>query len=110
MLLISWCQASTSLWFYYLPFLKRGFPGSSIGKEFSYNTGDPGSIPGSRRSAGKGIGYTLQYSGLENSMDSPWGHKESDRTERLSLSLPQTAWFERYTNYIAPGLPWWLRR
>ena len=40
---------------------------------------------------------------------SPWGHKESDRTERLSLSLPQTAWFERYTNYIAPGLPWWLR-
>ena len=30
----------------------------------------------------------LQYSGLENSMDcSPWGHKESDTTEQLSLSL-----------------------
>ena len=28
-----------------------------------------------------------QYSGLENSVDySPWGHKESDMTERLSLS------------------------
>ena len=26
------------------------------------------------------------YSGLENSMDSPWGHQELDTTERLSLS------------------------
>ena len=33
----------------------------------------------------KGIGHPLQYSGLENSMDSPWGRKESDMTERLSL-------------------------
>ena len=30
---------------------------------------DPGSIPGSGRSAGEGKGYLLQYSGLENSMD-----------------------------------------
>ena len=35
----------------------------------------------------KGIGYPLQYSGLENSMDYPWGPKESDTTERFSLSL-----------------------
>ena len=27
------------------------------------------SIPGSGRSAGEGIGYPLQYAGLENSMD-----------------------------------------
>jgi len=28
----------------------------------------------------------ITHSGLENSMDySPWGHKESDTTERLSL-------------------------
>ena len=33
----------------------------------------------------KGKGYPLQYSGLENSMDSPWGLKELDTTERLSL-------------------------
>ena len=32
--------------------------------------GDPASIPGSGRCAGEGIGYLLQYSGLENSMDS----------------------------------------
>ena len=29
-------------------------------------------------------GYPLQYSGLENSMDSPWVRRESDTTERLS--------------------------
>ena len=30
-------------------------------KDFSSNAGDPGLIPGSGRSAGKGIGYPLQY-------------------------------------------------
>ena len=46
-----------------------GFPGSSVGKESTCNAGDPGSTPGSGRSPGEGIGYPLQYSGLENSMD-----------------------------------------
>ena len=39
-----------------------GFPGSSAGKESTCNAGDPGSIPGSGRSPGEGIGYPLQYS------------------------------------------------
>ena len=39
-----------------------GFPDSSIGKESTCNAGDPGSIPGSGRFAGEGIGYPLQYS------------------------------------------------
>ena len=39
-----------------------GFPGSPAGKESSCNAGDPGSIPGSGRSSGEGIGYPLQYS------------------------------------------------
>ena len=38
------------------------FPGSSAGKESACNAGDPGSIPGSRRSAGEGISYLLQCS------------------------------------------------
>ena len=38
-----------------------GFPDSSVGKESACNTGDPGSTPWSRRSAGEGIGYPLQY-------------------------------------------------
>ena len=33
------------------------------------NAGDMGLIPGLGRSPGKGKGYPLQYSGLENSMD-----------------------------------------
>ena len=39
-----------------------GFPDSSVGKESACNAGDPGSIPGSGRSPGKGIGYPLQSS------------------------------------------------
>ena len=39
-----------------------GFPGSSAGKESACNEGDPGSIPGSGRFPGEGIGYPVQYS------------------------------------------------
>ena len=38
-------------------------------KESACNVGDPGSIPGSERSPGKGNGNPLQYSCLENSTD-----------------------------------------
>ena len=62
-----------------------GFPDGSAGKESACNVGDLG---------GEGNSYPLQYSGLENSMDrGTWqamvhkGHKESDKTERLSLSV-----------------------
>ena len=37
-------------------------PSNSAGKESACNAGDPDSISGSERSAGKGIGYLLQYS------------------------------------------------
>ena len=103
-----------------------GFPGSSAGKKSTCNAGDPSSIPESRRSAGEGIDYQLQYSWASlvvhtinnlpavqetwvnpwvgkipwsgerlpipvvwprdfQGLYSPWGHKESDTTERLSL-------------------------
>ena len=48
---------------------RHGFLDSLVGKESACNVGNPGSIPGSGRSPGEGIGYPLQYSGLENSMD-----------------------------------------
>ena len=35
---------------------------SLLGKESTWNAGDPGSIPESGRSTGEGIGYPLQYS------------------------------------------------
>ena len=49
--------------------LFRDFPGGSDGKASACNVGDLGSIPGSGRSSGKGNGYPLQYSCLENPMD-----------------------------------------
>ena len=51
------------------PQLIIGFPDSSGGKEFACNAGDLGSIPVLGRSPGEGKGYSLEYSGLENSMD-----------------------------------------
>ena len=71
-----------------------GFSGGSSGKESACNVGDPGSISGLERSPGEGNGYPLQYSCLENPMDrgacglySPWGRKELDTTEQITLSL-----------------------
>ena len=72
-----------------------GSPGSSDGKESACNAGDLGSIPGLERSPGEGHGYPLWYSCLENSMDwgawwaiVSWGHKGSDTTEQLILTVP----------------------
>ena len=39
-----------------------GMNDSSVGKESACNAGDPDLIPGSGRTPGEGIGYTLQYS------------------------------------------------
>ena len=61
---------------------ERGFPDSSVGKESTCNAGDSSLIPGSGKSAGEGLGYPLQYSGLENSMDCiVHGVAESNMTE-----------------------------
>ena len=46
-----------------------GFPCGSAGKEFAFNVGDLGLFPGLGRSPGEGKGHSLQYSGLENSVD-----------------------------------------
>ena len=113
---------------------QQGFPHSSVGKESACNAGDPGSIPGSGRSPGEGIGYPLQYSwaslvvqlvknpptmqetgfnpwlgkipwrrerlptpvfwpGEFHGLYNPWGHRESDTTERLSLATKQQGCF-----------------
>ena len=60
---------------------------SKAEKEDPCSVGDLGLTPGLGRSPGDGKGYPLQYSGLENSMECPWGCKESDTTELLSLHL-----------------------
>ena len=74
-----------------------GLSGGSAGKEpplpHPRSAGDLSSIPGLGRSPGEGKGYPLQYSGLH----SPWGRKESDTTERPSLT--QELW---HTGLAAP--------
>ena len=71
-----------------------GFLGGSDGKESACNEGDLGSVPGLGRCPGGGNGNTFQYSHLEEPMNrgawqaySPWGQKESDMTEKQTLSI-----------------------
>ena len=51
-------------------YIHMGFPHSSVSKESACNAGHLGLIPGLGRSPGEGNGNPLQYSCLENSMDS----------------------------------------
>ena len=67
-------------------------------KESTWNARDPGSVPGLGRSPGEGNGYLFHCFCQENSMNrgswqagitsdpSPWGCKELDMTEKLTLS------------------------
>ena len=71
-----------------------GFPGGSDSKESACSGGDLGSTPGLGRALGGGHGNPLQYPCLDNPYRlrslggySPWGHKESSMTERLSTDL-----------------------
>ena len=69
------------------------FPGGLDSKDSTCKLGDLGLISGLGRSPGGGHGSPLQYSCLESPHGqrslvgySPWGHKGSDRTERLSAA------------------------
>ena len=48
----------------------KGLPGGSDSKESACSAGNLGLIPGLGRFPGEGKGYPLEYSGLENSVDS----------------------------------------
>ena len=56
---------------------------AQVVKEYACNEGDLPSVPGLGRSPGKGKGYPLQYSGLENSMDCIV-HRVAESRTRLS--------------------------
>ena len=66
-----------------------GFPGGSV-KNPPVIAGNMGSIPGSRRSPGKGNGYSLQYSCLENSRyRGAWRATDHGVTKSAQCTMPK---------------------
>ena len=69
----------------------KGYPGSSDSKESACNAGDLGLILGSENPLKKGIVITPGFLPGESHGQkglvgySPWGHKELDTTEQLTL-------------------------
>ena len=76
-----------------------GFPDSSDGKESACKVGDQGSIPGQEDPWRMEWQPTLVLLPGESHGQrslagcSPWGRKESDTTERLTLSLAKFSFY-----------------
>ena len=81
-----------------------GPPDSSVGKESTCNAGDSSLISGSGRSHGKGIGYPLQFSGLENSMDciAHGVAKSWTQLNDFHFTWAPTCYFYHPNNYMGP--------
>ena len=83
--------------------------------EFICNAGDLGSIPGLGRSPGEGKGYPLQYSGLENSMDSTvhgvaksWKRLSNFHFHFTSMSATLVSkWFNDFSSQRFGSTPSW---
>jgi len=82
---------------------KLGFPDSSVGKESSYNTGDPSSIPGSGKStrlptpvflgfpcgsAGKESACNVGYPGLITGLGRSPGERKGYYSSILAWRIP----------------------
>ena len=90
----------------------QGSPRGRVVQALPAKAGDAvnsSSIPGPERSSGVGNGNPLQYSCLENSMErrslagySPWGCKESDKTEHARTS--QTPMWSQRSQLTFGGL------
>ena len=72
----------------------------SAGKVSACNVGDMNLIPGLGRSPGEGKGYLLQYSGLENPMDSIVHDFVKSWTQLSDFHFPTTYIFLGLTSFI----------
>ena len=84
------------------------FPDSSVGKESACNAGDPGSIPGSRRSPGEGIGYPLQYfwaSVVVQLVQNPPAMQDT-WVQSLGWEDPLEKGKATHSSILAWGVPW----
>ena len=64
-------------------------------KESACNSGDPNSIPGSERSRGEGIGYTLQYS---------WASLEAQTVKNMPAMWETWVWFIGWEDPLEKGM------
>ena len=80
-----------------------GFPCGSAGKESACHGGDLGLIPGLGRFPWRSerLPTPVFWPGEFHGLYTPWGHKESDTTEQLSLSLP---WAGRQGEDVGGGV------
>ena len=93
------CLGTTFLW---------GFPGSSAGKEFTCNAGEPSWILGSGRSAGEGIGYPLQCSWaslVAQLVKNPPAMRET-WVRSLGWEDPLEKGMATHSSILAWGIPW----
>ena len=72
---------------------------SLVAQLFTCNMGDLGLIPGLGRSPGKGKGYPLQYSGLENSIDSTVHRVAKSRRRLRDFHFTSTSIISSRQNY-----------
>ena len=80
---------------------EEGFPGGSEVKASACKAGDPGSIPGSRKSPGEGNGKPPQYSCLENPMDRGTWQATVHGITRVRHDL---ATKQRHQNYMSSNI------
>ena len=85
-----------------------GFSGSSAGKESACNAGEPGSVLGSERSTGEGIGYPLQYSWASLVAQLVKNPPAMWETWVVSLAWedPLEKGMATYSNILAWRIPW----
>ena len=93
---------------YLLLHCSMGFPDSSVGKESTWNVGDPSSIPGLGRSTGEGIGYPLQYSWASLVAQLVKNLPEMWETWVISLGWedPLEKGMATYSSMLAWRIPW----
>ena len=86
----------------------QDFPDSSVGKESTCNAGDPGSIPGSGRSAGERIGYPLQYSwaSLMAQLVKNLPAMQETWVRYLGWEAPLEKGMVTYSSILAWRIPW----
>ena len=82
-----------------------GFPCGLVGKESACHAGDLGLIPRLGKSPGEGKGYPLQYSGLDNFMDSIVLRVTKSQT-RLSDFLFHIRVAKERSLWLPLGLSW----